>query len=93
MAEVEIHSIGEKKLLHKFEAHERRVRCLQLILDNSEAGKGKKFCLVTASNDGFIKAWKLERKGSKIDASLAASQDTKCRITCMTVHKVREEDH
>jgi WD40 repeat protein len=90
MPEVEMHSIAEKKLLHKFAAHEKRVRCLKLIKGdaNEDEGKNLKFCLVTASNDGNIKVWKGERKGDKFDVCLAATHDTKCRVTCMAVHKV-----
>ena len=68
-------------------------RCLKVIAEEGESDDGsarRRLCLVTASNDGFIKAWKVERRGEdKFDVALAASQDTKCRITCMAVHKVR----
>ena len=71
------------------------LRCLKVISEDGAAGEGeeerrlRRLCLVTASNDGFVKAWKVERRGGgKFDVALAASHDTKCRITCMAVHKV-----
>ena len=57
--------------------------------DEEEAASKRRLCLVTASNDGLIKAWSVERRGEeRFEVALAASQDTKCRITCMAVHKV-----
>ena len=92
MPEVQFHSIGKKRLLYKFAAHEKRVRCLRVIAEEEGEDDGsakRRLCLVTASNDGFIKAWSVERRGEgKFEVALAASQDTKCRITCMAVHKV-----
>ena len=73
------------------------LRCLKVISEEvaasgeeeEEERRLRRLCLVTASNDGFVKAWKVERRGGgKFDVALAASHDTKCRITCMAVHKV-----
>ena len=69
-------------------------RCLKVIPeeregDEEEVVSKRRLCLVTASNDGLIKAWSVERRGEeRFEVALAASQDTKCRITCMAVHKV-----
>merc|ERR1712166_279726 len=68
-----------KELLHKFEAHETRVRCLAFIQPS---------CLVSGSNDGLIKVWKVTRDGDTFDIIEDGSADTKCRITSMQVHKV-----
>ena len=76
-------------------AHEHHCsRCLKVISeeregDEEEVASKRRLCLVTASNDGLIKAWSVERRGGeRFEVALAASQDTKCRITCMAVHKV-----
>ena len=102
MSQIEIHSIVSKSIITKFEAHTNRVRCMSLISNenSSEGGSGDQ-CLVTASNDGLVKIWKVNKK--PLDASSNANEggfqftfdiieegkvDTKCRITCLKVHKV-----
>lgn len=79
MPHIEIYSLVTKELLHKFEAHETRVRCLAFIQPS---------CLVSGSNDGLIKVWKVTRDGDTFDIIQDGSADTKCRITSMQVHKV-----
>ena len=80
MPHVEIHSLVTKDLVTKFEAHQTRVRCLDFVQPS---------CLVTASNDGLIKVWKISKdENGKIEATEECSADTKCRITSMQVHKV-----
>ena len=101
MPQVEIHSIVSKSLITKFEAHTNRVRCMTLVGNEARAeGETSDQCLVTASNDGFVKVWKLQKK--PLDASTTEQKmyqftfdvieetkvDTKCRITCLKVHKV-----
>lgn len=76
---VEIHSLISKELLYKFEAHTTRVRCLAFVRPN---------CLITASNDGLVKVWKLERKSNEFEAIEETFVNTKCRITSMQVHQV-----
>lgn len=79
MSHVEIHSLITKDLVCKFEAHANRVRNLAFVQPN---------CLVTSSNDGFVKVWNLEAKGESFEVKESGSVDTKCRITSMLVHKV-----
>ena len=76
MPHIEIYSLVTKELLHKFEAHENRVRCLAFIQPS---------CLVSGSNDGLIKVWKVTRDGDTFDIIEDGSADTKCRITSMQV--------
>jgi WD40 repeat protein len=52
--DVEIHSISEKKLLTKFKAHEKRVKAACVTSLGMDASY-----LITASNDGFVKMWKI----------------------------------
>ena len=102
MSQIEIHSIVSKSLITKFEAHNNRVRCMTLVSnENDTEGDSSARCLVTASNDGFVKIWKLNRKVLEspsptdesrlqftFDAEEECKVDTKCRITCLKVHKV-----
>ena len=87
MPEIEAYCLKSNQLLSKFEAHERRVRCTYLTTKE----EGDRRTLVTASNDGLIKVWSLQRDSSKgVTAQKVCEHDTKCRITCMVVHKVPE---
>ena len=44
---------------------------------------------MTASNDGMVKVWSISlQPKEEIKTKLVASIDTKCRVTCMIVHKV-----
>jgi WD40 repeat protein len=52
--DVEIHSISEKKMLTKFKAHEKRVKAACVTSLGMDATY-----LITASNDGFVKIWKI----------------------------------
>ena len=76
MPHIEIYSLVTKELLHKFEAHETRVRCLAFIEPS---------CLISASNDGLVKVWKVSRDNDSFDIKEDGSVDTKCRVTSMQV--------
>ena len=44
---------------------------------------------MTASNDGMVKVWSISiQSKEEIKTKLVTSIDTKCRVTCMIVHKV-----
>merc|ERR1712141_50241 len=108
MPQIEVYSIVSKSLIMKFEAHANRVRCMTLVSDqpikyNDTSAQLNHQCLVTASNDGFVKVWKLSKKlieehsNSKegdnkmrftVEVKEEAKVDTKCRITCLKVHRV-----
>jgi len=90
MPEIALYSLASGSQITKFEAHQNRVRCLAVV--HSDAVKNR-FCLLSASNDGFLKVWSISRGGSQeaeFKVKLVASVDTKCRVTCMVVHKVPE---
>merc|ERR1711860_36906 len=84
---VQVHSVKAAKMLNEFEAHEKRVRCLKLIRDSKDENSA---VLISVSNDGFVKVWSVKRKSDEIQVDLLGKHDTKCRITCLDVHKVPE---
>ena len=107
MSHIEIHSIVSKRLIMRFEAHTNRVRCMTLVAEPPVNGESTTDithqCLVTASNDGMVKLWRLSKKPLEIDDATKemagslkftfnvkeeAKVDTKFRITCLKVHKV-----
>ena len=79
MSQIEIHSLVKQEMVHKFEAHEKRVRCMSLIDDST---------LVTASNDGKVKVWKIVKTEDSFEFTEQLELNTKSRITSMVVHKV-----
>ena len=45
--------------------------------------------MVTASNDGMVKVWSVTiQSKEEVKTTLVTAIDTKCRVTCMIVHKV-----
>lgn len=52
---IEVHSISERKVLTEFKAHEKRVKAAEVTKLNGMEDPH----LVTVSNDGFIKLWKI----------------------------------
>lgn len=75
--EVEMHSFVDRKLSTKFTAHEKRVKAACF----TSLGSQDQSYLITASNDGFIKMWRLSVDGT--EPSLVTQVDTTCRITSM----------
>ncbi|MEQ2284046.1 p21-activated protein kinase-interacting protein 1-like protein [Ameca splendens] len=71
--------MGKAKWVCEFKAHETRVKALDsLIVDD--------FCvLLTASNDGFIKMWKLHLKEELESPTLLGEVNTTARLTCLAV--------
>ena len=57
--EIEIHSIGGRKLLTQFKAHERRSKAGAVVKLK------EKLHLITASNDGLVKLWQIQVKSLK----------------------------
>ncbi|XP_068605161.1 p21-activated protein kinase-interacting protein 1-like [Brachionichthys hirsutus] len=78
---VRIHDLGRDKCLCEFKAHETRVKALDsFIMDD--------YCvMVTASNDGFIKMWKLYMKEELESPTLLGEVNTSARLTCLAVWK------
>jgi len=91
-SKVEVYSIlGESaSLVTHFEAHQNRVRCLAVVKPKEQViANGRRFCLVTASNDGMVKVWSISiQSKEEVKTKLVTEIDTKCRVTCMIVHKV-----
>ena len=52
---IETHSILQRKVLSQFKAHEKRVKAAVLTKFNTS----EELHLITASNDGFIKLWRI----------------------------------
>ena len=87
--EVELWDLRRGQRVQSFAAHERRVRCLKVLEEGEKSGGCA--ALVTASNDGLVKVWSLEEDGEgEYEVEEVARADTKCRITCLDVHRVPE---
>lgn len=76
---VRICDIVEQKWVCEFKAHETRVKAV-------ESFSMEDFIvIVTASNDGFIKMWKLQMKEELERPTLLGEVNTSARLTCVTV--------
>uniref|UniRef100_UPI0037E802AB p21-activated protein kinase-interacting protein 1-like n=1 Tax=Semicossyphus pulcher TaxID=241346 RepID=UPI0037E802AB len=72
---------GKEKCVCEFKAHETRVKAVDCFLLED-------YCvLVTASNDGFIKMWKLFLKEELESPTLLGEVNTTARLTCLAVWK------
>ncbi|KAM8838876.1 p21-activated protein kinase-interacting protein 1-like [Synchiropus picturatus] len=88
---VRLCDVRTEKWLCEFKAHETRVKAVDCFhMDD--------FCVVvTASNDGFIKLWKLHLKEELESPTLLLEVNTTARLTCLavwrpsTVQQVTEE--
>ncbi|XP_042185130.1 p21-activated protein kinase-interacting protein 1-like isoform X3 [Oncorhynchus tshawytscha] len=77
---VRLCDINTQKVLCEFEAHETRVKSVDSFTVDD-------FCvLVTASNDGFIKMWKLNLESLEPPV-LLGKVNTTARLTCLAVWK------
>uniref|UniRef100_A0A671VF48 PAK1 interacting protein 1 n=1 Tax=Sparus aurata TaxID=8175 RepID=A0A671VF48_SPAAU len=73
--------VGTEKLVCEFKAHETRVKAVDSFMMED-------YCvLVTASNDGFIKMWKLHLKEELESPTLLGEVNTSARLTCLAVWK------
>ncbi|XP_067291370.1 p21-activated protein kinase-interacting protein 1-like isoform X2 [Pseudorasbora parva] len=75
---VRIYDVTSQKCVLEFKAHENRVKAIESFMKED-------FCvLVTASNDGYIKLWKLNLE--KLETpSLLGQVNTTARLTCLSV--------
>jgi len=73
---VQVHSLIEKKMLRCWDAHETRVRCMQMLSD--------KYLVTASSSDNMIKIWDSYTDASK-EVTCVGSINTSCRVTCMTI--------
>jgi protein MAK11 len=75
-SQAQIHSLIERCLLKSWDAHQTRIRVMQLLSPT---------VLVTASScDTCIKLWKVDSDRLS-PVTLLASKETQCRVTCLTV--------
>ncbi|XP_051969760.1 p21-activated protein kinase-interacting protein 1-like [Xyrauchen texanus] len=81
---VRIYDITSQKCVCEFKAHENRVKAMQSFV------KDYFHVLVTASNDGFIKMWKLNLENLETP-SLLGEINTTARLTCLSVWKPGKE--
>ncbi|KAI2648816.1 p21-activated protein kinase-interacting protein 1-like [Labeo rohita] len=77
---VRIYDVTSQKCVCEFKAHENRVKAIESFMKDD-------ICvLVTASNDGFIKLWKLNLENLKTP-SLLGQVNTTARLTCLSIWK------
>ncbi|KAK5889384.1 hypothetical protein CesoFtcFv8_015393 [Champsocephalus esox] len=73
--------LGKEKWVCEFKAHENRVKAVDSFVMEDHC------ILVTASNDGFIKMWKLYLKEELESPTLLMEVNTTARLTCLAVWK------
>lgn len=79
---VRLYDLQKMKCVCEFKAHETRVKAVDSVMMDD-------YCvLVTASNDGFIKMWKLHLKEALECPTLLGEVNTEARLTCLTVWKL-----
>lgn len=78
---VRLWDTGKEKWVCEFKAHETRVKAVDsFVMDD--------YCvMVTASNDGFIKMWKLCLNEEPEPPTLLGEVNTTARLTCLAVWK------
>ncbi|XP_077371772.1 p21-activated protein kinase-interacting protein 1-like isoform X3 [Festucalex cinctus] len=78
---VRLCDVAKEKWVCEFKAHETRVKAVESFeMDDDRV-------LVTASNDGFIKMWKLRLNDELECPTLLGEVNTTARLTCLAVWK------
>ncbi|XP_071347450.1 p21-activated protein kinase-interacting protein 1-like [Trachinotus anak] len=78
---VRLCDMGKQEWVCEFKAHETRVKAVDSFIMED-------YCvMVTASNDGFIKMWKLHLKEELEPPTLLGEVNTTARLTCLAVWK------
>lgn len=78
---VRLCDMGKAEFVCEFKAHETRVKAVDSLMMED-------YCVVvTASNDGFIKMWKLHLKEDLECPTLLGEVNTEARLTCLAVWK------
>ncbi|KAE8290694.1 p21-activated protein kinase-interacting protein 1-like PAK1-interacting protein 1-like [Larimichthys crocea] len=78
---VRLCDVEKEKWVCEFKAHETRVKAVDSFITED-------YCvMVTASNDGFIKMWKLHLKEELESPTLLGEVNTTARLTCLAVWK------
>ncbi|KAK5860297.1 hypothetical protein PBY51_021788 [Eleginops maclovinus] len=78
---VRLCDLGKEEWVCEFKAHETRVKAVDSFVMEDHC------ILVTASNDGFIKMWKLFLKEELESPTLLMEVNTTARLTCLAVWK------
>lgn len=78
---VRLCDIAKQEWVCEFKAHETRVKAVDSFDWDDHS------VLVTASNDGFIKMWKLQLKEKLESPTLLGEVNTSARLTCLAVWK------
>ncbi|XP_037131113.1 p21-activated protein kinase-interacting protein 1-like [Syngnathus acus] len=78
---VRLCDVAKAKWVCEFKAHETRVKAVESFK------LGDHCVLVTASNDGFIKMWKLRLNDELECPTLLGEVNTMARLTCLAVRK------
>ncbi|XP_069014037.1 p21-activated protein kinase-interacting protein 1-like [Embiotoca jacksoni] len=78
---VRLCDVEKSKWVCEFKAHETRVKAVDSLMMED-------YCVVvTASNDGFIKMWKIHLKEELEPPTLLGEVNTTARLTCLAVWK------
>lgn len=78
---VRLCDVGKAKWLCEFKAHETRVKAVDSVSMDDY------FVVVTASNDGFIKMWKIHLEEELESPTLLGEVNTTARLTCLAVRR------
>ncbi|XP_063075772.1 p21-activated protein kinase-interacting protein 1-like [Engraulis encrasicolus] len=82
---IRLFDLSSEKCVCEFKAHGNRVKSLEgFTVDDF-------YVVVTASNDGFIKLWKLQMEKNPEPPKLLLEVNTAARLTCLTVFKAAED--
>uniref|UniRef100_A0A4W4EX15 Anaphase-promoting complex subunit 4 WD40 domain-containing protein n=1 Tax=Electrophorus electricus TaxID=8005 RepID=A0A4W4EX15_ELEEL len=81
---VKVYDLISEKCICEFKAHDNRVKAVESFMMDE-------LCvLVTASNDGFIKLWKLNMEREE-EVCLLGQVNTTARLTCLSVWRHNSE--
>ncbi|XP_076826214.1 p21-activated protein kinase-interacting protein 1-like [Brachyhypopomus gauderio] len=81
---VKVYDLVSEKCISDFKAHDNRVKAIKSLMTDE-------LCvLVTASNDGFIKLWKLNME-TQVEVCLLGQVNTTARLTCLAVWRQSSE--
>lgn len=83
---VEVHNVKRKCVYHMFTAHANRVKAMQVTKAQDAT------FLVTAGSDGSIRVWQVDVEKLDENPELLCEARCGCRITCMAIHSVHEDD-
>ncbi|KAH6943355.1 hypothetical protein HPB50_020225 [Hyalomma asiaticum] len=86
---VEVHNIRRKCVYQMFKAHASRVKAMQVV--KVPLADDATF-VVTTSSDGSIRVWNFDAENLDESPSLLCEARCGCRITCVAVHSVHDED-